>query len=451
MRWAVTLGAIGGALLITQSALAQTISGSLRPELRPSDGAVTRAGSLPILVFPGLSVSRPKLRPTKVSEQVPPQVAPSVKDAGFQDWQIGLQSRALAQGIRVDVFDSAFRGVRYDPDVIKRDRNQSEFTKTIWEYLDSAASNTRVENGRAALRKYRRVLEEIEARYGVEKEVIVAVWGVESNYGTFRGQSDVIQSLATLAYDGRRSEFFEQQLIASLKILQSGDTAPRNMTGSWAGAMGHTQFMPTSYLEYAVDFTGDGKRDIWSDNPTDALASTAAYLSKFGWVKGQPWGVEVQLPRNFDYALASRKITRTPTRWARQGVVGMDGKPVANHGQASILLPAGSQGVALMIFDNFGVIERYNAADAYVIGVGHLSDRIAGGSTFKAGWPRDDRALTFAERQEMQRRLSAAGFDTQGVDGRIGPKTIEAVRGFQRAQGMTPDGYASLELLTRLR
>lgn len=451
MRWAVTLGAIGGALLITQSASAQNISGSLRPELRPTGGEVTRAGSIPILVVPGLSVKRPKLRPTAVSEQAPSRVVPSAKEAGFQDWRGGMRARAQAQGIRADVFDSGFRGVRYDPDVIKRDRNQSEFTKTIWEYLDSAASNTRVENGRAALRKHRRVLEAIEARYGVEKEVVVAVWGLESNYGTFRGQSDVIQSLATLAYDGRRGAFFEEQLIAALKILQSGDTSPRNMTGSWAGAMGHTQFIPTSYLDYAVDFTGDGRRDIWSDDPTDALASTAAYLAKFGWTKGQPWGVEVQLPRSFDYALANRTVTRTPTRWARMGVVGMDGKAVPNHGQASILLPAGSQGVALMIFDNFGVIERYNAADAYVIGVGHLSDHIAGGSEFKAGWPRGDRALTFSERKEMQQRLSAAGFDTQGVDGRIGPKTLEAVRGFQRASGLVPDGYASLELLKRLR
>ena len=404
MRWAVTLGAIGGALIISQSAQSQTISGSLRPELRPGGSEVTRAGSIPILVVPGLTVSRPKMRPTDVAEQAPPQVAPSAKDAGFQEWRVGLEARAQAQGIRPDVFEAAFRGVHYDPDVLKRDRNQSEFTKTIWEYLDSAASNTRVENGRAALRKHRRVLEMIEARYGVEKEVVVAVWGLESNYGTYRGQSDVIQSLATLAYDGRRGAFFEEQLIAALKILQSGDTSPRNMTGSWAGAMGHTQFIPTSYLDYAVDFTGDGKRDIWSDDPTDALASTAAYLAKFGWTKGQPWGVEVQLPRNFDFASSIRYITRTPARWARLGVVGMDGKAVPNHGQASILLPAGSRGVALMIFDNFGVIERYNAADAYVIGVGHLSDRIGGASKFKASWPRDDRALTLSERQEMQRR-----------------------------------------------
>ena len=279
----------------------------------------------------------------------------------------------------------------------------------------------------------------------------MAVWGLESNYGANRGKNDIIQSLATLAYDGRRGKFFEGQLMAALKILQSGDTDPRGMTGSWAGAMGHTQFIPTSYLEYAVDFTGDGKRDIWSDDPTDALASTAAYLARFGWTRGQPWGVEVTLPPNFDFALASRKVTRTPANWARLGVMGVNGRAVSNYGPASILVPAGSQGVAFMVFKNFSVIERYNAADAYVIGVGHLSDRIKGDPPFAASWPREDRALTFSERKEVQQRLTARGFNTQGVDGRIGPNTRNAVRKFQRSQGLPPDGYTSFRLLETLR
>ncbi|MFL4469451.1 lytic murein transglycosylase [Tateyamaria armeniaca] len=451
MRWAVSLGAVSGALFFGQMALGQTIAGSLRPELRPDGAVVSRAAATPLIALDNTSVSRPKLRPAKAPPKTSLAVEPSAKDPGFQKWLGGLRARAAAQGIDANVFERAFRGVRYDPDVIKRDRNQSEFTKTIWDYLDSAASESRIENGKAALREHGRTLDAIEARYRVPKEVVVAVWGLESNYGTFRGKNDVIQSLATLAYDGRRGAFFEEQMIAALKILQSGDTAPRNMTGSWAGAMGHTQFIPTSYLDYAVDFTGDGKRDIWSDDPTDALASTAAYLAKFGWVSGQPWGVEVKLPRSFDFASANRKVTRMPSEWARLGVTGVDGKAVPDYGSASILLPAGSQGVAFMIFKNFSVIERYNAADAYVIGVGHLSDRIGGGPEFTANWPRGDRALSFVERKEMQKRLTAAGFDTQGVDGKIGPKTLEAVRGFQRARGLTPDGYASLSLLKTLR
>lgn len=344
----------------------------------------------------------------------------------------------------------AFEGLRYDPDVIRRDANQSEFTKTIWDYLDTAASAARVKNGRAALQKHNKTLSAIEGQYGVDKEVIVAIWGLESAYGGFRGNNNTIQSLATLAYDGRRGAFFEEQLIAALAILQNGDTSPRNMTGSWAGAMGHTQFMPTSYLSYAVDFTGDGRRDIWSDDPTDALASTAAYLAHFGWEKNVPWGVEVTIPASFDYALANRKIKKKPSDWARLGVKGVN-KNVSDHGQASVLLPAGGQGAAFLIFDNFAVIERYNTADAYVIGVGHLSDRITGGGPIQADWPRQDRALTFSERQEMQRRLTRAGFDTQGVDGKIGPKTIDAVRAYQAKKGMPQDGYASLKLLKSLR
>ena len=215
--------------------------------------------------------------------------------------------------------------------------------------------------------------------------------------------------------------------------------------------MGHTQFIPTSYLEYAVDFTGDGRRDIWADDPSDALASTAAYLAKFGWVMGQPWGVEVRLPKGFDYGLASRKIKKSPRDWAKFGVVGVAGQAVPDHGDAAILLPAGAQGAVFMIFKNFAVIERYNAADAYVIGVGHLSDRIGGAGSINAEWPREDRALTFKERQQMQRLLSAAGFDTKGVDGKIGPNSVAAIKGFQRANGMIPDGYASLILLKRLQ
>ena len=434
-------------LLSATIASAGSVDTSLRPELRPIQAAYV--GPAPTGAAVALS-PRPSLRPATPNQQpAPVQVAASNRQ--FQAWITGFKRRAQAQGIRSDVLNKAFRGVSYDKDVIRRDRNQSEFTKTIWEYLDSAASDTRVSNGKSALRKHRRKLDAIEARYGVDKEVVVAVWGLESAYGAFRGSNNVVQALATLAFDGRRGAFFEKQLIAAFKILQNGDTTARNMTGSWAGAMGHTQFIPTSYLAYAVDFTGDGRRDIWSDDPSDALASTAAYLKRFGWVKGQPWGVEVKLPRGFNYALANRKTKKMPSDWAKLGVVGMNGRAVPNHGSASVLLPAGGNGAVFLIFKNFSVIERYNTADAYVIGVGHLSDRIKGGSKIKGKWPRGDRALTFKERKEMQRRLTRQGFNTQGVDGKIGPRTIAAVRAFQQSNGLTPDGYASLSLLKKLR
>ncbi len=370
---------------------------------------------------------------------------------GFAAWVKSFRARARAQGITDATLDASLKGIEYDADVVAKDRNQSEFTKQLWEYLDSAVSDTRIKNGKTALRQNRRLLDKIEATYGVEKEVVVAVWGLESAYGTFRGDVPIIQALATLAYDGRRGRFFEQQLIAALKIIQSGDVKPRKMTGSWAGAMGHTQFIPTSYLSYAVDFTGDGKRNIWADNPADALASTAAYLKRFGWTFGQPWGMEVKLPKGFDYTQTTERIKKPVATWMAAGVRDIHGKKIPNHGRASILLPAGAQGAALMIFDNFHVIEKYNTADAYVIGVGHLADRITGGPAIQASWPRGDRPLRFKEKIEMQELLLKAGFDPDGADGIIGPNTIAAIKAFQNSVDMVPDGYASLLVLKRLR
>lgn len=428
---------------------------SPRPEARPNAPLVLAAAERLAApsVAPDTSAPLASPRPPQRLGGAMPEIetVQAVSDTGFGAWVAGFRGQALAQGIRPEVFDAAFRGVRPDPEVIRRDRNQSEFTKALWDYLDSAVSDERVRNGRDALRRHGPLLEAIEQRWSVEKEVVAAVWGLESAYGTFRGDMDVIQSLATLAHDSRRGRFFETQLLAALAIIEAGDVHPRAMTGSWAGAMGHTQFMPTSYLDYAVDADGDGRRDIWADDPTDALASTAAYLARFGWTRGQPWGVEVVLPRGFDYAQARRDLRLMPSEWARAGVVGVDGRPVPDHGRASVLLPAGAQGAAFLVFDNFGVIERYNTADAYVIGVGHLADRLRGAGPIRSGWPRGDRALTLPERQELQSRLTAAGFDTRGVDGKIGPRTIEAVRAYQLALGLAPDGYASLEVLRRLR
>ena len=419
---------------------------ALRPVVRPATPvALSQSAGY------SADVIRPQARPALARTAEVPPVTEISANPGYNDWVRAFYPRARAGGISEATLERAFSGAQYLPDVIRRDRNQSEFTKTLWDYLDSAASDARIRNGKAALQKYASTLNAIEKRYGVDKEVVAAVWGLESAYGSYRGDTDIVSALSTLAFDGRRGAFFEQQLVAALGILQSGDVAPRNMTGSWAGAMGHTQFIPTSYLDYAVDFNGDGRRDIWSDDPTDALASTAAYLAQFGWVSGMPWGVEVKIPQGFDYTLADRKTLRMPSDWARLGITDMSGKPVRDFGSASILLPAGAQGAAFMIFKNFEVIERYNTADAYVIGVGHLSDRLKGAGPIQSDWPRGDRALTFAERKELQDRLTRAGFSTQGIDGRIGPNTIDAVRSYQQSAGLTPDGYPSLRLLERLR
>ncbi|MEL7301220.1 MAG: lytic murein transglycosylase [Pseudomonadota bacterium] len=373
------------------------------------------------------------------------------KEQAFQAWIAKYRAGAEARGVSPAVLARAFADVRYNAEVIEKDRNQAEFSLPIWDYLARIASDAQVRGGQAALARHNAVLERIEARYGVDKEAVVAVWGAETRYGETRGTIPVIEATATLAFDGRRGDFFRRQLDAAVRILARGDTSPANMTGSWAGAMGHTQFIPTSYQEYAVDFDGDGRRDIWSDDPTDALASTAAYLDRFGWTEGQPIAVEVRLSSDADTSLARRSFTLAPSQWAARGVTGLDGRPVPDVGQASLFLPAGAQGPAFLLFNNFRVVERYNAADAYVMAVGELSRRIAGAPGIQGAWPVGQRALNAREVRELQQRLTAAGFDTQGADGLMGSNTIAAIRSYQRANGLTVDGFASLELLEALR
>lgn len=408
------------------------------------------------LIFLMVSMTQPAAAQSlNTSEPEPPLERIEMKatgtEQGFADWLAGFRPRALAADIPEDVLDRALALARYNPKIVERDRNQNEFTKTIWDYLDTAVSEDRVALGLKALGRHAPLLQRIEAEYGVDRHIVAAIWGLESAYGTFRGDIPTIEALATLAYDARRAAFFEDQLIAALKILAHGDVTPDAMRGSWAGAMGHTQFMPTSWWSFAVDFTGDGKRDVWSDDPTDALASAAAYLRHWGWTAGALWGLEVTLPDGFDYDQTTERVKKPVSDWAALGVAPMEGGTLPDHGLASVLLPGGARGAAFLIFSNFQVIERYNTADAYVIAVGHLADRLRGGPAIKATWPRELRALSLEERMELQDRLGKAGFDPKGVDGRIGPNTIAAVKAFQKANGLVPDGYASLEILTLLR
>lgn len=406
-------------------------------------------GAVGVAILLSLPAAASDIRPMVRSDA---QIEVAQASSGFARWRESFRPRASAAGISRRVFDAAFRGVTPDPEIIKLDRRQAEFTKPIWEYLDTAVSADRVNSGRANYRRFKQTVEAIEARYGVEASVVIAVWGMETNFGSYRGSKGTIRSLATLAYDGRRKKFAEAELIAAMKIIQSGDTAPGNMRGSWAGAMGHTQFIPTSYLAHAQDFNGDGRRDIWSEDPTDALASTAAYLKHFGWTKGQPWGVEVVLPQGFNYGNIDQELRRPLRRWAELGVRGTNGQPVPNYGrEAALMAPAGARGPVFMVFDNFHVIKRYNNATSYAMGVGHLARRIVGGPDFAAPWPRGDAPLSRTDKMEMQKRLTSKGFSTGGADGLIGPNTIAAIRAYQRTQGLVPDGYASLGLLKRLR
>ncbi len=371
-------------------------------------------------------------------------------EAGLQGWITDFRPRALAAGVSTATFDGAMAGVHFLPQVVEKDQRQDEFTKTIWDYLDKAVSDDRIALGQKALKEQAAVLDRIEATYGVDRQVVVAIWGLESSYGAVRGDIPTLSALATLAYDGRRAAFFEGELIEALKIIQTGDISATEMRGSWAGAMGHTQFMPSSFQRLAVDFDGDGHRNIWGKSPADALASTAAYLAKAGWKKDAPWAVEVTLPQEFDWMQVGSRTQRPVAQWAGLGVTAANGT-LPQDGWAALIAPAGARGPAFLIFDNFAAIETYNMADAYVFAVGHLADRLRGGDPFKGTWPRDLRALTYFERREVQERLTALGHDTGGVDAKMGPRTIAAIRSFQANRQQLPDGYPCLPLLEALR
>ena len=386
-----------------------------------------------------------------VAEVARPLPRPLVDAVDMPAWISAFRPRAIAAGIDPAVFDAAMTDFRWLPDTIRRDRSQNEFTKTIGDYLATAVSDARVANGRTAVARYAAALAAIEARYGVDRYVVAAIWGLESSFGAYRGDVPTLSALATLAADDRRPEFFEEQLIEALRLIQSGDATPDVLRGSWAGAMGHTQFMPTSFRDHAVDFTGDGRRDLWGDDPTDALASTAAYLAANGWVTGQPWGVEVVLPEGFDYLLTGERVEKPSEDWTALGVRRPDGTPMPKGGPASIRVPAGHEGPAFATYANFRALESYNTADAYVIGVGHLADRLAGGPPLSVPWPAGQRALTFDERIALQEGLRAAGFDPLAIDARIGPDTLDAIQRWQASVGLVPDGYAGLEVLARLQ
>ncbi len=333
----------------------------------------------------------------------------------YDAWVAGFKPRARAAGISDTTLTRAFQGTGYLPGVVRRDRNQTEFKRTLEDYLAIAVSDERVARGREALSRHASVLGALESTYGVPKELITAIWGLESFYGDRRGTIPVISATSTLAFDGRRGAFFEKQLIAALRIVQSGDITPEKLVGSWAGAMGHTQFIPTSYQAFAVDFTGDGRRDIWSDDPSDALASAAAYLQRNGWARGVPWGAEVN--------------SGTPS--------------------GTIIQPQPG-GPRFAVTRNFNVIKRYNNSDAYAIGVGHLGDRIAGGGPLQTPFPPDENGLTKADRIALQEKLTSRGFDTQGADGVIGPNTEQAIRAYQASRGLPLTGKPSITLLNAL-
>jgi membrane-bound lytic murein transglycosylase B len=362
-----------------------------------------------------------------------------------------LWPEAQQRGVNRAVFDAAFQGFSPSQRVMNQTQGQPEFAQTVQAYIDRRVNTTQVQTGRRMRSEWSTTLTNIANRWGVQPEIVLAIWGMETNFGGFMGNENTIHALATLTYNGYRRDFFKGELLTALQILTAGHVSPRDMQGSWAGAMGHTQFMPTSFMRYAVDYTGDGKRDIWNSVP-DALASSANYLREHGWRAGETWGYEVQLPSNFDYSRAWSVQRQSLSQWEAMGVRRVAGQPFPRPGdQARIFMPSGAQGPAFLLLHNFDVIKRYNNSDSYALAVGHLADRIIGGGTFAQAWPANEQALTRSQRTELQTLLNRAGFNVGSPDGVIGPRTREGIIAYQRRAGITADGHASGALLSRLR
>ena len=370
--------------------------------------------------------------------------------AGFHRWLQAFGRDALAAGIRQQTVDAVLGQAQWQPRVVELDRAQPEFTRTPWAYLDSAVSPQRVAQGREQRRIHAAALEAAEQRYGVPASIITAIWGMESNYGSNFGSFSAVDALATLAYDGRRRDWARGELLAALRIVDRGDIAADALVGSWAGAMGHTQFLPSVFLGYAVDADGDGRRDIWGSVP-DVAASTANFLQHSGWRAGEPWGAEVRLPAGFDYARAELGVRQSSEAWAAEGVRGIDGAALPALQAASILTPAGARGPAILVGPNFRALLRYNNSVSYALGVGLLARQIDGGAGLAAAWPRELEPLSRTEVRALQEGLNALGMDTGTPDGVAGPATRAGVRRYQQSLGLPADGFATRELLQRLQ
>ncbi len=368
----------------------------------------------------------------------------------FARWIADFSSSARTAGIHEATLQIAFDNVRFVPRVVELDRAQPEFTRAVWDYLDSALSKQRITLGKDRLLQLQSETNAVAARYGVPLEVLVAIWSIESNYGSNIGDIPTIDALATLGFEGRREAWARGQLLAALKILQNGDSTRTQMIGSWAGAMGQTQFLPSAFLAYAVDADADGRRDIWGSVP-DVMASTANFLARSGWQAGQPWGLEVRLPEGFDYARADADVRQPATQWADEGVQSMDGAPLPSLADTAILLPAGARGPAFLVGPNFRTVLRYNNATSYALAVNLLAQRLAGGLAVQAPWPRDLQLLARSQILALQAALNARGFDTGTPDGLMGPATQRGIRQFQRSLGLPADGYPTLDLLQRLQ
>ena len=399
--------------------------------------------------------SAARTAPLPAAPAPPPQTAtataPDVTDLeqGFVRWVASFRATARSAGIDDATLRAAFDEARYLPRVVEQDQAQPEFTRAVWDYLDSAVTPQRVATGRDKLAQFRDVADAAAARYGVPPGIVVAIWGIESNFGSNYGSIPTIDALATLGFEGRRGDWARGQLLAALKILQSGDIARADMVGSWAGAMGQTQFLPSNFLAYAVDADGDGRRDVWG-SMADVIASTANFLARSGWQAGQPSSVEVRLPPGFDPGRADDALRQSSAQWAAEGVRTIDGATLPELTDAAILLPAGARGPAFLVGRNFRAILRYNNSASYALAVGLLAQRLGDGPGVQAPWPRDLPALTRSQLLALQTALNQRGFASGTPDGMLGPATRDGLRRYQRSIGAPADGYPTLDLLQRL-
>ena len=375
--------------------------------------------------------------------------ARAAPEPGFRGFVEGLWPQAQSRGVSRETFDQAFAGVTPNPKLIALTKKQAEFVKPVWEYLNGALSARRIARGKEKQREWSDTLRRADNQFGVESPVVMGVWGMETDFGGFAGDSYVIRSLATLAYARYRGDFFKNELLIALQILQEGHVTPANMKGSWAGAMGQTQFMPSSFKAYAVDFNNDGKKDIWTNVP-DALGSTANYLKQHGWIAGETWGYEVILPATFDLSAHDPANFETFAIFAAAGVTRADGQAMPRSGEAALLLPAGRRGPVFLVTPNFKVIKTYNNSTSYALAVALLGDAIAGEPPLRASWPTGDKPLNRAQSKDMQTRLHAMGYDVGELDGKLGEKASLALRQFQRKAGLDPDGYPTLKVLERM-
>ena len=405
-------------------------------------GSATPPGSPP-------AVPAPATTAPGTAAPAPETAAQVAEERSFKAWLDAFGREALAAGIRPATVQQVLLSARLLPRVIELDRAQPEFTRTPWAYLDSAVSPQRVAAGRAKRMEYRVPLDAAEARYGVPASIITAIWGMESNYGGNFGSFRAVDALATLAFEGRRRDWARSELLAALRIVDQGDIPADRMVGSWAGAMGNTQFLPSVFLAHAVDADGDGRRDIWGSIP-DVTASTANYLASAGWRRGEPWGVEVRLPAGFDHSRAELNVRQTSAQWAADGVQAMDGQPLPAFEAASVIEPAGVRGPAFLVGPNFRAILRYNNSINYALGVGLLARQIEGAPGLTATWPRDLQPLSRSQVLQLQNGLNQRGFAAGTADGVFGPATRAGLRQFQRSLGLEADGYPTTELLQRL-